>query len=83
MEPSNRTSGEIRFELTCAEAKWLERQREFVSAALVEILSSARTNGKPRSVALGPGGSDRGAKRRGASGPGGDRLPKCFGSIFS
>ena len=41
MEPSNRTSGEIRFELNCAEAKWLERQREFFSTALVEILTSA------------------------------------------
>jgi hypothetical protein len=31
----------IRFELNCAEAKWLERQREFFSTALVEILTSA------------------------------------------
>jgi hypothetical protein len=41
MEPRNQISGEIRFELNCAEAKWLERQREFLSAALVEILTSA------------------------------------------
>jgi hypothetical protein len=41
MEPSNRTSGEIRFELNRAEAQWLERQREFLSAALIEILTSA------------------------------------------
>ena len=31
----------------------------------------------------GPGGSDRGAKRRRASGPGGERLPKCLGSLHA
>jgi hypothetical protein len=31
---TQQTSLEIRFELNCAEAKWLGRQREFLSAAL-------------------------------------------------
>ena len=31
----------------------------------------------------GPGGSDRGAKRRGASGRGGERLPKRLGSLHA
>ena len=31
----------------------------------------------------GPGGSDRGAKRRRASGPGGERLPKRLGSLHA
>lgn len=37
----NRTSGEIRFDLNSAEAKWLDQQRESFSEALVEILTSA------------------------------------------